>query len=562
MNVFSHRPGVTKPGFFQPPVQPVTLARKRLLKIPEAISERSSKSADFVLSQPQTDTLVLPGLDSIKHKTQMRSNCAANEASIVGSVLAGRFKILKAIDGDGFKAHDLVLDQTVTVRQTLATSRRTGDAWLRKIQELASVRHPHFLNVLEVISDKANCFVITEFPQGQSIKEILKERSRLAVEDVLAVMTPLAGTLDFAAPFACSNNPITARWLFTEKRRSVAVDYGPQDSSELASSSIKLDLWELVRPTKNIERTLQFSKRRGASPRRWAVRQAALLIYELLASEKNKRKRELKYWFEPIAGLGDAGNAILYHGLQGSPRFESSVYFLKRLTSAFLLTKGKLRALAARQTQGYPAALPNTQAVIRRFNRDTAWLFLGVLALVVTATLLLGIGGSPVTGQISEHRRQAAENSLPSSDPAIPLTVVDLNQRNSNGKSIPQSAPPANHKGPEISPEKDPPQRMEIAASTQTTFTTPAPEIDQPGVEAEANTTSSAHEQDSLQAKRPKIQILRSKSSLRPKAVDVKTRLIELWHQSLMHSEISRTRTQFLSKWERKKGGYPAEASH
>ena len=103
MNVFSHRPGVTKPGFFQPPVQPVTLARKRLLKIPEAISERSSKSSDFVLSQPQTDTLVLPGLDSIKYKTQMLSNFTpANVGNLSTSqlvaALAPGARVVKALN--------------------------------------------------------------------------------------------------------------------------------------------------------------------------------------------------------------------------------------------------------------------------------------------------------------------------------------------------------------------------------------------------------------------------------------------------------------------------------
>ena len=35
---------------------------------------------------------------------------------VVGTVLARRYKILGSIDGDSFKAHDLTLDQTVTVR--------------------------------------------------------------------------------------------------------------------------------------------------------------------------------------------------------------------------------------------------------------------------------------------------------------------------------------------------------------------------------------------------------------------------------------------------------------
>jgi hypothetical protein len=35
---------------------------------------------------------------------------------LAGTVLARRYKILERTDGDSFKAHDLALDQTVTVR--------------------------------------------------------------------------------------------------------------------------------------------------------------------------------------------------------------------------------------------------------------------------------------------------------------------------------------------------------------------------------------------------------------------------------------------------------------
>jgi hypothetical protein len=48
--------------------------------------------------------------------------------------------IQKAIDVDSFKAHDLALGQTVTVRQALLTSQRAGDTWRQKVQQLALVR--------------------------------------------------------------------------------------------------------------------------------------------------------------------------------------------------------------------------------------------------------------------------------------------------------------------------------------------------------------------------------------------------------------------------------------
>ena len=110
---------------------------------------------------------------------------------LAGWVLAGRYKILEKIGADSFKAHDLALDQTVTVRQVMLTGRRDSETWRQKVQQLTSVRDPNFLNVLDVISDKSGDFVITERPRGQSVAELLRERSRFDLDEVLRLMTPL-----------------------------------------------------------------------------------------------------------------------------------------------------------------------------------------------------------------------------------------------------------------------------------------------------------------------------------------------------------------------------------
>src|ERR1700686_293970 len=117
----------------------------------------------------RTLLLIAPG--SKNNQINSRSDCAGkrNQSSLVGMVLASRYKILESIAGDGFKAHDLVLDQTVTVRQAFLTSQRAGDTWRQKVQQLALVRDPNFLNVLGVIFDKSSDFVITERPRGKSI---------------------------------------------------------------------------------------------------------------------------------------------------------------------------------------------------------------------------------------------------------------------------------------------------------------------------------------------------------------------------------------------------------
>ena len=72
-----------------------------------------------------------------------------------------------------------------------------------------------------------------------------------------------------------------------------------------------------------------------------------------------------------------------------------------------------------------------------------------------------------------------------------------------------------------------------------------------------------AQRQGSAHSAHPKIFNVRLRSSKHPRYVDVKTRLIALWHQSLRH-EKSRGGRLFSNsnKGERKKVGYTTETRH
>ena len=337
-------------------------------------------------------TLLLLELGSRKDQVNFRSDrhVKTSESSLAATILAGRYRVLETIDVDSFKAHDLALDQTVTVRKELLTSPHDSDIWRQKVRQLASVRNVSFLNVIDLVSEKSGDFVITEHPHGQSIADLLKERSRFDPEDVLALLTPLGGALDLAASFACHANSISARWLFAETRRS----FEEHSLSGLPPFFVKVDVWELVRPRKDIEWPFPTSKGRDGKPRGLAVKKAALLTYELLGGErKNQEESKLKRWFEPVSGLGDEGNAILYRALQGSPRFESSSCFFQKLKLAIPSAKGRIRARhpSVSQSRQYPLVLPSPQKVIRRFDRDTTLLAIGVFGLLVFAILLLAI---------------------------------------------------------------------------------------------------------------------------------------------------------------------------
>ena len=87
------------------------------------------------------------------------------------------------------------------------------------------------------------------------------------------------------------------------------------------------------------------------------------------------------------------------------------------------------------------------------------------------------------------------------------------------------------------------------------------PKINHPDVQASATSWSPSQRPDSAHAAHTKIHNVRLRSSMQPRHIDVKTRLIALWHQSL-RSEKSRSGTLYSNSNQgaRKKAGHTAKA--
>jgi hypothetical protein len=258
-------------------------------------------------------------------------------SAIRQTVLGDRYRLVEAIDRESYAADDLALHQRVIVRKALLSDRAGTESWRERVLQLASARHPNFLNILDWIRDGAVDFVVTECAKGDSVAELLKQRPALGLDDALSLLRALGGALDLTAAFACHPNSLSTRGLLVETgdRLDDGVDLkvlssGPQ-------FQIKIDGWELVRPGEDVTRPLVTSLERGGS-RGLAVQQAALLVYELLGGEK-AQEGEIKGWFKPSPRLTDAANSILYGSLQGWPLFDSSESLFQALESANQVTK-------------------------------------------------------------------------------------------------------------------------------------------------------------------------------------------------------------------------------
>jgi hypothetical protein len=224
-------------------------------------------------------------------------------SSVLGQILAGRYKILKQIDPGTFKGHDLALDQTVNVRQALGASQQDRDIWCQKARELIGVRNSNFLNVIDLICEESSDFVISEHPRGRFIAELVGERPPLVADDVLALMRPVVDALDLIACSGISWVFFSARSVYTEVNRSFIAPSQQNglgcELPRLPPFLLNLDVWELVKPRKGIWSSFLASETREANLRKFSVCQAALLTYELLGGQS---RQAIGCLFEPKLG--------------------------------------------------------------------------------------------------------------------------------------------------------------------------------------------------------------------------------------------------------------------
>jgi hypothetical protein len=510
-------------------------------------------------------TLLLLGSQSGKGETSLRSDRGIKiPGSFAGTILAGRYRIYNTTDLVSFKAHDLALDQTVRVRAALLTSKGCHDIWREKAQQLALVRNPYFLNVLDVVSEKSRDFVISEHPRGKSVAELLRERSRFDVEDVLALMTPLAGALDLAASFACSPNLIHPRCLFTESKHWAEVNSEERSLSEFPPLLVRMDVWELVKPRKNIAAPCLISKVQKRDLKRLAVRQAALLTYELLGGD-TQRGSEVKRWFKPISQLSKATNSILYDALQGSPRFKTSESFFHTFATAIRSypRKSKERYDPGLESREHSIACPGTNDVLRRFSRDSRCLAAGVLGVVVFTALAFA---ALVPERYSKTANLPRQMSQPKSGYLLNADFATLfsggNLSASTSRVTSGTAASVDQGFAEFSSDENLARMEAVAAPTPNSVLTLSPAMNRLLAQANGSKVSPAHRLNFARVIRTRITLERYRLSAHPRDVDVKMRLIALWHHSLVPSQKSRGWTLFANKWQGKKISYTAATSH
>ncbi|SHH44268.1 serine/threonine protein kinase [Anaerosphaera aminiphila DSM 21120] len=157
---------------------------------------------------------------------------------MIGKVLGNRYEVLEKIGaggmGDVYKAHDRKLDRIVAVK--ILKAEYTDDSnFIRKFKReslaAASISHPNIVSIYDVGSEEIESqkvhYIVMEFIDGKTLKEIINEEGRLNEKRALNYTVQVAEALKTAHSKGIVHRDIkTQNIMVTKDDRVKVTDFG------------------------------------------------------------------------------------------------------------------------------------------------------------------------------------------------------------------------------------------------------------------------------------------------------------------------------------------------
>jgi beta-lactam-binding protein with PASTA domain/predicted Ser/Thr protein kinase len=124
---------------------------------------------------------------------------------LIGMILGGRYQILERIGGGGmavvYRGLDVLLHRPVAVK-TLRPEFMGDEDFVRRFkreaQAAASLSHPNVVNIYDVGQDQDAHYIVMEYVDGKTLKQVIEERAPLPVAESVAIARQIADALAHA----------------------------------------------------------------------------------------------------------------------------------------------------------------------------------------------------------------------------------------------------------------------------------------------------------------------------------------------------------------------------
>ena len=124
---------------------------------------------------------------------------------MIGKILGNRYEILSKLGGGGmavvYKARCTLLNRIVSIkvlREQFTSDEAFVNRFRREAQAVASLCHPNIVAIYDVGQDGDLYFLVMEYVEGRTLKELIQERAPLAADEVVAVGKQICDALAHA----------------------------------------------------------------------------------------------------------------------------------------------------------------------------------------------------------------------------------------------------------------------------------------------------------------------------------------------------------------------------
>ncbi|MFI6812687.1 Stk1 family PASTA domain-containing Ser/Thr kinase [Nonomuraea sp. NPDC050328] len=153
---------------------------------------------------------------------------------LVGRLLDGRYRVESRIARGGmasvYLALDVRLDRTVALKvmhRSLAEDPAFVRRFIGEAKSVASLSHPNIVHVFDQGTDGDVVYLSMEYVPGKTLRDILRERGRLAPREALELMIPVLAALGSAHQAGMVHRDVKPEnVLLTDDGRVKVVDFG------------------------------------------------------------------------------------------------------------------------------------------------------------------------------------------------------------------------------------------------------------------------------------------------------------------------------------------------
>lgn len=124
---------------------------------------------------------------------------------IKGQKINDRYQIIRTIGEGGmanvYLAHDTILDRDVAVkilRGDLADDEKFVRRFQREAISASSLSHPNIVEMYDVGEDNGQYYIVMEYVDGKTLKNLVKRRGSLTIQEVIDIMLQLTSAISCA----------------------------------------------------------------------------------------------------------------------------------------------------------------------------------------------------------------------------------------------------------------------------------------------------------------------------------------------------------------------------